>query len=232
MEILLGCSKIVDGGPGASLGVESMPEVTPYRYASAWPRIFGVEPVDLTVEMEPGLVKAAAAIIKVASWANGYLDRRTWDTISTPLECPEPGEVSVDDTALGGVNRLPVYNCVSLPHFAVGLETLHTLASPIGWVYEEAEPDEMGIVRLLEKGRDPNTEDISEGHWMVILGRSGEVVVDSPQALEVLGSGEKLSLHVNGGDGPLLISVATAVVDFYAHQCGTEMSVYRAIPAL
>lgn len=230
MKVSLVCSRGSDSSLAASIGIEKIPDISSYTYASAWPRIFGIEKVDIIADLEPQTARAAAAIIKVASWANGSLSKRTWDVTSIPAEIPQPGEIFEDKTSLSGTSRLPTYNCASLPHFAVGLETLHTIKSPVEWSYNDASPEDPHILRLVPTDQDPCSTSIATGHWMIGLGIAEEVV-DSPEDLE-LGCGEAIVLHVNGGDGPLLISQASAVKEFYAAQCKTDMTVYQAVPLL
>lgn len=214
----------------ASIGIESLPNISAYEYAPAWPRILGVDRFEATAEVAANLVDAAAAIIKVTAWSNGCYGTRTWDTTSIPVEVPEPGQVFEDKTNLNGFSYLPTYNCASLPHFAIGLPTLHTLEAPVDWAYTETGPGDLAIIRLLARGLDPAVEGIAEGHWMIGLGAARDVVFDSAEALDVLGADEPVALHVNGGEGPLLISRASAVVEAYANQYNSEMTAYRATP--
>lgn len=102
---------------------------------------------------------------------------------------------------------------------------MNSEAASIGWEYPR-----IGILRLVIEDQEPHVTTIDEGRWIIGLGVVAEIMPDSPEALEILGPIESVSLHVNGGDGPLLISRSGAVAEFYANQYDAEMRVYLAVP--
>lgn len=232
MKVDLRCS--VDHGVYVdnSLTVESMPGVSEYAYAPAWPRMFVDRKLDATADLPPDVVAAAASVIKVASWSNGFINERSWDTETVPAEVPPPIEWFANPDSISGQSSKPIYNCVSLPHFAIGLPTLHALESPIEWSYVPTTDASPGIKRILPADVDPQLAELADGHWMIEVGIAGQIMPDSTEALVVLNPNRRIVMHVNGGDGPLLLSPVRAVTDFWENQFRSDIVVYDATPAL
>lgn len=81
-------------------------------------------------------------------------------------------------------------------------------------------------------GTDPHEAALSDGHWMIDVGVTGEIMPDSPHALERFGATERVALHVNGGDGPLLLTQTAAVVEYFDYSFPEGIVVYDASPVL
>lgn len=112
MKVDLRCS--VDHGVYAnmSLIIEQLPGESDYSYASAWPRMTDYGQILVVAELEPNVVGAATSVIKVASWSNGVLSKRTWDADTIPVEVPPPIEWFENPNSLNGYSSIPVYKTV------------------------------------------------------------------------------------------------------------------------
>ena len=191
------------------VGIEAMPTITDYKYRPAWPRFIDHEDFfTFLLQAQHENLLAAASILKVTQWANGSLIRRRWDVDTVPADKPAKRVVFNDPNAFDGVGALPVYNCASLGHFAAGGKELRALGETQGWSFEPTGLDHVGIVRLLDADIDPEYAEMSDGHWLVGLGLSNDVF-DAPHAvINHVGSDEPFVMHVDGGDGPLVLGHA------------------------
>ena len=53
----------LESGIQSSVCIEAIPAINNYEYASAWPRIMGVERVDYSINVHPSIAAAAAAML-------------------------------------------------------------------------------------------------------------------------------------------------------------------------